>query len=109
MLQDRQVRDGRPRHSGQRTVRKGLTPGPADIIPFPAARRAKLIRDVAAQMARRSIAEAEKHLHAQLDTQRRALRRRGIANQRIEREMRSLERAIRVALWSAILLREDGD
>jgi hypothetical protein len=76
----------------------------AIIKPFPLARRRALIAGLAAQMAARPMAAAEKHLQLELRRHARILQRRSIAPKIIERETRSLEAAVRGALWRAILL-----
>jgi hypothetical protein len=73
-------------------------------IPFPLARRKTLIVGLAAQMAARPIALAEKHLQQQLRRQADIMRRRGIPVAVIQREVKALELAARAELWRVVLL-----
>ncbi len=75
----------------------------AEIVPFPTVRRRDYVRRQAMRMAELSSAAAEKHLRAQLTIQARTMVRKGIAADRIEREQRALETAIRVHLWHLVL------
>jgi hypothetical protein len=54
--------------------------------------------------ARPTLAAAEAHLCLQLQYQLRVLRRKGIADESAQREARSLESAVRAALWRLVLM-----
>jgi hypothetical protein len=69
-----------------------------EVIPFPSGRRVGTIRRQARTMAGYSPDAAERTLAAQLNAQRAAMLRRGIAPAVVERELRSLELAIRCEL-----------
>jgi hypothetical protein len=75
----------------------------AEILPFPTYRRREYVRRQACRMAELSPKAAEKHLAAQLALQVRTMARKGIAEAIIERELRTLETAIRVHLWQLVL------
>jgi hypothetical protein len=78
------------------------------VIPFPAARRVGQIRKIAWMMAAYRPAGAEAALKARLDATRSAMLRRGIPADAVEREIRSLELAIRAKLWAIILSGDDA-
>src|SRR5947209_2409485 len=82
------------------------TPAPkgAQVIPFPAASRISLVQRIAARMANLSRKSAEGHLRRQLTIQAETMRRRGVDEHEIEREMRALQGAVRAALWRCVLL-----
>lgn len=75
----------------------------AAIRPFPLARRLDLIMRIAAQMAARSVEQAERYLQQQLRRQGSVLRRKQIPHQEVERQLRELESAVRARLWHAVL------
>jgi hypothetical protein len=79
----------------------------AEIVPFPAARRIGLIRNVAWMMACYRPDAAERTLAARLDATRSAMLRRGLSADVAEREIRALEGAIRARLWAIIM--QGGD
>jgi hypothetical protein len=67
----------------------------ATIIPFPLIRRRAYIAKQAEQMACMNKHAAARYLNHQLQVQREALRRRGVTAELIERELESMEAAIR--------------
>jgi predicted GIY-YIG superfamily endonuclease len=67
----------------------------ATITPFPLVRRRAYISKQAEQMACMSDVSAARYLQHQLQVQREAMRRRGVADDLIERELKSMEGAIR--------------
>jgi hypothetical protein len=75
----------------------------AKVIPFPTARRRHFVARQAERMADLSRDAGERHLAQQIKVQRDAMTRKGIERDVIEREMLALERAIRSALWGAIM------
>ena len=75
----------------------------AEVLPFPVVRRRDYVRRQAARMAELSDAAAENHLRAQLSLQAKTMAKKGISSAIIERELRSLEVAIRVLLWRLVL------
>jgi Family of unknown function (DUF6074) len=76
---------------------------PTKIIPFPIARRRAFVSKHAARMAVLSSTRADIHLRQQLQVQVDTMRRRGIAESEIVREIRSLEAAIRAELWRSVI------
>jgi Family of unknown function (DUF6074) len=89
---------------------KPTSPGPqpaaktAKLIPFPAARRHKLVVNLAAQMMTRAPEAAAAHLRLQLQVQFEVLCRKGIAEHVAREEMRNLELAARIELCRLVLL-----
>jgi hypothetical protein len=79
----------------------------AEIVPFPAARRVGLIRNMARLLATYSVDAAERTLRTRLDATRDAMLHRGLAPEVVPREVRSLELAIRTKLW--VLVMQGGD
>lgn len=77
--------------------------GNAQVLPFPLARRTAYVRRHAARMAALGHDAAERYLRAQLQIQEKTLRRRAVAELVIAEQLRSLESAIRAALWHAIM------
>ncbi len=75
----------------------------AEILPFPAVRRRDYVHRQAVRMAELSPVAAEKHLRAQLSLQAKTMARKGIAPDAIDRELGTLETAIRVLLWRVVL------
>jgi hypothetical protein len=67
----------------------------AQIIPFPIVRRRSYIAKQAEQMACMKLEAAARYLKHQLQVQRDAMRRRGVAEALIEREIKNMEAAIR--------------
>ena len=76
----------------------------ATVVPFPLSRRRHFIAKQARRVAELSPTAGEKHIAAQVKTQRDAMERKGIAVEIIERETAQLESAIRAAVWSAVLM-----
>ena len=79
----------------------------SEIVPFPAARRIGFIRRMARQMASYRPDAAERTLRIRLDATRDAMLRRGVPPEVTEREVRSLELAIRAKLW--VIVMQGGD
>ena len=71
----------------------------AQILPFPIAKRAEFVAKQAAYAASLRRESGEAYIRRQIDTQREVMHRRGIAPALAEREAKSLENAIRAALW----------
>jgi hypothetical protein len=76
-------------------------PGAA-IVPFPAKARGAFIARLVAQVAARSPLVGEKHLAHQLRVQGEALRRKGVPEPAVRREVAALEAAVRTELWRAV-------
>lgn len=53
-------------------------------------------------MIARSLVAAERHLSQQLQRQAEVLRRKGVAEDRIRRELRDVEEALRVEVWRLV-------
>jgi hypothetical protein len=79
----------------------------AEVIAFPAARRIGFIRNMADSMLSYRPDAAERTLSARLDATRDAMLRRGLSPDVVDREIRSLELAIRAKLWTIIM--QGGD
>jgi len=73
------------------------------LIPSPAVRRVGLIRKLARLMAGYSAEGGERALYARLNIQYNAMVSRGMAPDVVERELRSLESAIRTELWGIVM------
>jgi hypothetical protein len=80
----------------------------AHVLPFPRARHRTFVRRHAAHVAAMGRNAGERYLANQLKVQRETMTRRGIAPELIERECRSLEAAIRVALWWIVMREPEG-
>ena len=76
----------------------------ATLFAFPLTRRRHFITKQAHRAAQLSPEAGERHIAAQVKTQRDAMARKGISAEIIERETAQLESAIRAAIWSAVLL-----
>jgi hypothetical protein len=76
----------------------------ATMIPFPFAKRAHAVGRLAARVASARTAEkAEGVLAVVLRKQRATMARKGVGLDKIERECRALEAAVRTRVWSLIL------
>lgn len=71
----------------------------ATILPFPPSRRVELIRRQAGIAVDLSPEAAERHLQRQVDLQRQALLRKGVAAELVSRECAAFDVALRAALW----------
>lgn len=80
----------------------------AEIVPFPLARRADLVRRQAALFAGLGQRAAENGLCHMLEIQRRVLLRRGIDDREADRQVLALEGAIRAHVWRLILVPGDA-
>ncbi len=78
-------------------------PKRAKMIPFPIGRRRSFVERLAAQIAARPADAGEAHLQQQLKRQGKVLRRKGVSEQSIERELRALTATIRAELWRLLL------
>lgn len=68
------------------------------VIPFPLARRRHMIERQARYASELSVDAADRHIQQQIKIQADAMRRRGIDENLIERELKSMGTAIRHAL-----------
>jgi hypothetical protein len=75
----------------------------ATIVPFPLARREAFIQKQANRAADLNVDAGERHIQHQIKCQADAMRRKGIDEDLIARELRCMESAIRAALWGAVL------
>jgi hypothetical protein len=80
----------------------------AKVVPFPAARRVGFVRRMAELLASYHPDAAERTLSARLHATRSAMLRRGLPSEVVEREIRSLELAIRARMW-VIVMQGGGD
>ncbi len=76
----------------------------ATVSAFPPARRRDLVAEIAAGMAARPPEEAERYVKQQIRRQARALRRKQVSEQEIEREARHMESAVRAELWRQVII-----
>jgi hypothetical protein len=74
----------------------------AVVVPFPLASRRVMIQRQANYAAELSLDAAERHIQQQLKTQADTMRRRGIGEEIIARELRAMEGAIRSMLERAV-------
>lgn len=85
---------------GKRRSPPAAKPAPqAKMIAFPGARRVGEIRRLAEQMRRLPYERGEAHLRQQLRNKAEALRRRGLTERQITREIASMEAAVRGEHW----------
>jgi hypothetical protein len=77
------------------------------IVAFPSVRRIGYIRKLARMLASCSVKGGERSLAVQLRAQQQAMLRRGLAPEVVDRELRSLELAVRARLWSIVM--QGGD
>jgi hypothetical protein len=70
----------------------------AAVVPFPLARRRDMISRQARRYTELNPDAAERHIEYQVQVQAAAMRRKGVAEDMIERECRSFENAIRELL-----------
>src|SRR5438874_559053 len=78
------------------------------LIPFPQSRRRRFILNTATRLIGSPPKTAEKLLSAILKRQVRAMARKGVPPDLIERERRKLECAIRAELWRQVLPLDDA-
>lgn len=78
----------------------------AQMLQFPLARRASFVRKHANMISKMSPLLGEEHLRRQLKIQADTMARRCIPSDRIAKELRALENAIRAELWRRVLLPE---
>ena len=71
----------------------------AVVVPFPLARRTAMIQRQADYALCLKPEKAEQHIQRQLQCQTDNLRRRGVVDELISREIASMESAIRAAMW----------
>jgi hypothetical protein len=105
--QRRGDRKGRVDRDERRRSSHALTaPRPArraQVMPFPLSRRRPFVARLAAQIASRPMDAGEAHLLQQLARQHEVLRRKGVPERAIDRELRSLTAAVRAELWRLLL------
>jgi hypothetical protein len=75
----------------------------ASIVPFPIAKRIDLIHSVARRMLELPPDRAERHLEFSIDRQARVLRRRGIDQEVVDREVAAFVAAVRTEIWHRVL------
>jgi hypothetical protein len=80
----------------------------ATIVPFPLARREAFIQKQANRAADLNADSGERHVQHQIKCQADAMRRKGIDEALIAREMRCMESAIRAALWRIVMKAPGG-
>jgi Family of unknown function (DUF6074) len=80
-------------------MREAIT---AAIVPFPLVRRRSMIQRQASYAAELNPDAAERHIARQLQVQDDAMRRRGIDENLISRELKCMEGAIRAMLLRAV-------
>jgi hypothetical protein len=75
----------------------------AGIIPFPPARRGSLVASIARRALELSPTAGEQHIQHSLKVQVIVMRRKGVAENLIERERVGLESAVRARIWNAVM------
>ena len=75
----------------------------AKIIPFPLARRVSMIERQARYVAELNPDAGDRHIKHQLKIQRDIMLRKGVAEEIIESELKAMDRAVRCALWRAVI------
>ncbi len=75
----------------------------AAIVPFPIARRHKFIERQANRVAGMARDAGERHIQTLRKVQTDVLRRKGVGDEMIARELQHMENAIRNALWCGVL------
>ncbi|QOZ52863.1 DUF6074 family protein [Bradyrhizobium sp. CCBAU 53338] len=80
----------------------------ADLIPFPAARRFDLVAGITRRALELSPEAGEKHIQRSLDLQATVMRRKGIGENLIVRDVADLSAAIRAGIWQAVMSRKEG-
>jgi Family of unknown function (DUF6074) len=70
-----------------------------EVIPFPLTRRRAFIERQAARVAELNRDAGERHIAHQLEVQAASMKRKGVAEGRIDVELRCMERAVRASLW----------
>jgi hypothetical protein len=78
----------------------------AQVLPFPTSRRCAFIERQAQCAAALNPEACERHINRQLQVQRDTMLRKGVSAARVERELKSMEAAIRAALWRSVLTPE---
>jgi muconolactone delta-isomerase len=76
----------------------------AVILAFPIARRCDFVSRLAAQMTKRSAEQAERHLATKLRRSGAALRRKGLTDIQVRRELTALVAAMHREIWRVLLL-----
>ena len=74
----------------------------AEVIPYPITRRWAFVAKQADHAAWMRPTAAERYIQHQIKVQGDTMRRKGVAEDLIQRELRCLETAIRAALWKAV-------
>ncbi len=75
----------------------------AIIVPFPPCRRSNFVTKQANRAAELHPDAGERHIQQQLKIQADAMRRKGVDEDLIAKELRCLEVAIRAALWNVVM------
>jgi Family of unknown function (DUF6074) len=98
------------KNSNPQRIAADIAPAPSALmIAFPQAKRVRTIEKIAASIVRAKTQEkGENVLAAAVRKQRAAMTRKGIHSDRINRECRSLESAIRARVWCLILTPNDA-
>ncbi|MHC2585382.1 DUF6074 family protein [Bradyrhizobium diazoefficiens] len=78
------------------------------LIPFPAARRLDLVASISRRALELSPEAGEKHIQRSLDLQATVMRRKGIGEDLIARDVAELSGAIRAFIWHAVMSRREG-
>jgi hypothetical protein len=81
----------------------------AKLIPFPLAQQRPLVVKLAACMAAKVPARAEKMLNTELQRRIDALHRQGLSDSAVERQVKAFEAAIRAELWRIVILPPSPD
>lgn len=102
---DEEILDWRYVKTASRCYAEGAVDRPSrltKVVPFPVVRRRAFINRIVRQVISRPPAAGRTHLSGQLRRQAEVLRRKGIPDLLIQRELRALNVAVRVELWRVV-------
>ena len=80
----------------------------AEIIPFPTARRLRLVFSIARRALELNPATGEQHIRQSLKVQATVMRRKGVAEGLIARDVIGLESSVRALIWDAVMAPTEG-
>jgi hypothetical protein len=81
----------------------------ATIVPFPTARRVSLVHGIARRALERNPSAGEQYISHSLKVQATVMRRKGVSEDLIARETASLDAAVRVLIWDAVVTPRGAD
>ena len=75
----------------------------AEVLPFPSARRADLVRSIVRRALTLRPAAGEDHIVRSMELQASVMRRKGVPSALIAKDVAALSAAIRANMWDAVL------